>query len=44
LSALWALVSSGAAKAATGGSMPWDTPLQTIETDLTGPVVVARPG
>lgn len=41
LGALCALVSTGAASAATGGSMPWDTPLTTIENDLTGPVVVA---
>jgi type IV secretory pathway VirB2 component (pilin) len=41
LGALCALASTGAASAATGGAMPWDTPLTTIETDLTGPVVVA---
>lgn len=41
LGALCALVCAGAANAATGGSMPWDTPLTTIENDLTGPVVVA---
>jgi type IV secretory pathway VirB2 component (pilin) len=22
----------------TGGSLPWDTPLQTLETDIKGPV------
>ncbi|MDD2859539.1 MAG: TrbC/VirB2 family protein [Acidiphilium sp.] len=27
--------------AGTGTAMPWDTPLQTIETDLTGPVAKA---
>ena len=32
----------GIAQAATTtGSMPWDTPLTTIENDLTGPVAVA---
>jgi type IV secretion system protein TrbC len=34
-----ALVSPSLAHAsATGGSLPWDTPLQTIETDIKGPV------
>src|ERR1700758_5363298 len=41
LGALGALISTSAAKAAAGGAMPWDTPLTTIENDLTGPVVVA---
>lgn len=41
LGALCALVSTSTASAATGGAMPWDTPLTTIENDLTGPVVVA---
>lgn len=41
LGGICALISAGAASAATGGSMPWDTPLTTIENDLTGPVVVA---
>ncbi len=40
--ALTALASAGVAHAATTtGSMPWDTPLTTIENDLTGPVAVA---
>jgi len=39
---LLALAGAGAAHAAAaGGSMPWDTPLTTIENDLTGPVAVA---
>jgi type IV secretory pathway VirB2 component (pilin) len=33
------LVSPGLAHATTtGGSLPWDTPLQTLETDIKGPV------
>ena len=27
-----------AALASTGGGLPWDTPLQTLQNDLTGPV------
>ena len=26
------------AMASTGGGLPWDTPLQTLQNDLTGPV------
>ena len=38
--ALWlGLIAS--AYAATTGSLPWDTPLQTITNDLTGPVATA---
>jgi type IV secretory pathway VirB2 component (pilin) len=33
------LVSPGLAHATTtGGGLPWDTPLQTLETDIKGPV------
>jgi type IV secretory pathway VirB2 component (pilin) len=33
------LVSPGLAHATTtGGNLPWDTPLQTLETDIKGPV------
>jgi type IV secretory pathway VirB2 component (pilin) len=33
------LISPGLAHATTtGGSLPWDTPLQTLETDIKGPV------
>jgi type IV secretion system protein VirB2 len=31
----------GSAYASTTGSLPWDTPLQTITNDLTGPVATA---
>jgi type IV secretion system protein VirB2 len=42
LGAALAAASAGAANAAgAGGAMPWDTPLTTIENDLTGPVAVA---
>lgn len=42
LGGLIAAASAGVANAAAGGgSMPWDTPLTTIENDLTGPVAVA---
>jgi type IV secretion system protein VirB2 len=42
LGVLATLASASVANAATtGGSMPWDTPLTTIENDLTGPVAVA---
>jgi type IV secretory pathway VirB2 component (pilin) len=27
--------------ASTGGGLPWDTPLQTLQNDLTGPVATA---
>jgi type IV secretory pathway VirB2 component (pilin) len=29
------------ALASTGGGLPWDTPLQTLQNDLTGPVATA---
>ena len=29
------------ALASTGGGLPWDTPLQTLQEDLTGPVATA---
>jgi type IV secretion system protein VirB2 len=36
------LALAGPASAATGGAtMPWDTILTTVQTDLTGPVAVA---
>jgi type IV secretion system protein VirB2 len=42
LGAALAALSAGVAHAAgAGGAMPWDTPLTTIESDLTGPVAVA---
>ena len=31
----------GDASASTAGSLPWDSPLQTITNDLTGPVATA---
>ena len=38
--AAWLGIIAGAA-ASTTGSLPWDTPLQTITNDLTGPVATA---
>lgn len=32
------LLSPFAAHAASTGALPWDTPLQTLKTDITGPV------
>jgi type IV secretory pathway VirB2 component (pilin) len=32
------LAPSLAHAATTGGNLPWDTPLQTLETDIKGPV------
>jgi type IV secretion system protein TrbC len=29
------------ALASTGGGLPWDTPLQTLQNDLTGPVATS---
>jgi type IV secretory pathway VirB2 component (pilin) len=29
------------ALASTGGGLPWDTPLQTLQNDMTGPVATA---
>jgi type IV secretion system protein VirB2 len=39
--ALSTFATADGAHAAATGAMPWDTPLTTIENDLTGPVVVA---
>ena len=33
-----ALAMLAPALASTGGGLPWDTPLQTLQNDLTGPV------
>ena len=41
LGAFLALASAGVANATGTGTMPWDTPLTTIENDMTGPVAVA---
>lgn len=42
LGSFLAAASAGVANAAgAAGAMPWDTPLTTIENDLTGPVAVA---
>jgi type IV secretory pathway VirB2 component (pilin) len=34
---VWLTASSAWAAGAGGGALPWDTPLQTITTDMTGP-------
>ena len=34
---VWLTVSNAWAAGAGGGALPWDTPLQTITTDMTGP-------
>ena len=34
-------LSARPALASTGGGLPWDTPLQTLQNDLTGPVATA---
>lgn len=38
---LLALATLRSALASTGGGLPWDTPLQTLQNDLTGPVATA---
>lgn len=38
---LIAIVTVQPALASTGGGLPWDTPLQTLQNDLTGPVATA---
>jgi type IV secretion system protein TrbC len=38
---LLALAVMQPALASTGGGLPWDTPLQTLQNDLTGPVATA---
>lgn len=38
---LLVLATSRSALASTGGGLPWDTPLQTLQNDLTGPVATA---
>ena len=39
---IWAfLVGEAAASTGGGGSLPWETPLQTIATSITGPVAYA---
>jgi type IV secretion system protein VirB2 len=35
---LLAIATLTPAVASTGGGLPWDTPLQTLQNDLTGPV------
>jgi type IV secretory pathway VirB2 component (pilin) len=35
---LFAIALVQPALASTGGGLPWDTPLQTLQNDLTGPV------
>ncbi len=38
---LLAIVTLKPVLASTGGGLPWDTPLQTLQNDLTGPVATA---
>jgi type IV secretion system protein TrbC len=38
---LFVLSTLRSALASTGGGLPWDTPLQTLQNDLTGPVATA---
>ena len=38
---LFVLGTLRSAVASTGGGLPWDTPLQTLQNDLTGPVATA---
>lgn len=38
---LFVLATSRSVLASTGGGLPWDTPLQTLQNDLTGPVATA---
>jgi len=38
---LLAIAAMQPALASTGGGLPWDTPLQTLQNDLTGPVATA---
>lgn len=38
---LFAIAMLQPALASTGGGLPWDTPLQTLQNDLTGPVATA---
>jgi type IV secretion system protein VirB2 len=38
---LFAIAMLRSALASTGGGLPWDTPLQTLQNDLTGPVATA---
>jgi len=35
---LFVIATLQAALASTGGGLPWDSPLQTLQNDLTGPV------
>jgi len=35
---LLVIVTAQSALASTGGGLPWDTPLRTLQNDLTGPV------
>jgi len=41
LFALFAIATVRPVLASTGGGLPWDTPLQTLQNDLTGPVATA---
>jgi type IV secretion system protein TrbC len=38
---VFVLATLTSAMASTGGGLPWDTPLQTLQNDLTGPVATA---
>jgi type IV secretory pathway VirB2 component (pilin) len=38
---LFAIATLRPVLASTGGGLPWDTPLQTLQNDLTGPVATA---
>lgn len=38
---LLAIATVQPAMASTGGGLPWDAPLQTLQNDLTGPVATA---
>jgi type IV secretion system protein TrbC len=38
---LLAIATVQSALASTGGGLPWDTPLQTLQNDLTGPVATS---
>jgi type IV secretory pathway VirB2 component (pilin) len=41
LSAAYLAVATPALASSTGGSLPWDAPLQTLAADLTGPVATS---
>src|SRR5579863_9517451 len=38
---LFAIAMAQPVLASTGGGLPWDSPLQTLQNDLTGPVATA---